>query len=252
MTAPVLDVSHVSVRFGGVVAVRDASLQLHENEIVGLIGPNGAGKSSLLGALGGQIPVAGGQVRLSGHDVTHAPPHRRARLGLARTFQLTSTFDGLTVYENLLVAALEARGARLRDALAGGRKLRGRGAEADQAVWSRLLEFDMASVANSYGSELSGGQRRLVEIMRCLMQSPRVMLLDEPMVGVAPHLVARIQQECARVRESGVSIIIVEHALEVVQAVCDRVVVMSFGEVVAQASYAEAIGSDAVREAYFA
>jgi branched-chain amino acid transport system ATP-binding protein len=115
-----------------------------------------------------------------------------------------------------------------------------------------LIEFDMASVANSYGSELSGGQRRLVEIMRCLMQSPRVMLLDEPMVGVAPHLVERIQQECARVRESGVSIIIVEHALEVVQAVCDRVVVMSFGDVVAQASYAEAISSDAVREAYFA
>lgn len=252
MTAPVLDVSHVSVRFGGVVAVRDASVQLHENEIVGLIGPNGAGKSSLLGALGGQIPVAGGQVRLSGHDITHAPPYRRARLGLARTFQLTSTFDGLTVYENLLVAALEARGARLRDALAGGQKLRGRRAEADQAVWRRLLEFDMASVANSYGSELSGGQRRLVEIMRCLMQSPRVMLLDEPMVGVAPHLVERIQQECARVRESGVSIIIVEHALEVVQAVCDRVVVMSFGDVVAQASYAEAISSDAVREAYFA
>jgi branched-chain amino acid transport system ATP-binding protein len=252
MTAPVLDVSHICVRFGGVVAVRDASLQLHENEIVGLIGPNGAGKSSLLGALGGQIPVAGGQARLSGHDVTHAPPYRRARLGLARTFQLTSTFDGLTVYENLLVAALEARGARLRDALGAGRKLRGRSAEADQAVWSRLLEFDMASVANSYGSELSGGQRRLVEIMRCLMQSPRVMLLDEPMVGVAPHLVERIQQECARVRESGVSIIIVEHALEVVQAVCDRVVVMSFGDVVAQASYAEAISSDAVREAYFA
>ncbi len=252
MTPPVLDVSHVGVQFGGVAAVRDASLQLHENEVVGLIGPNGAGKSSLLGALGGQVPVARGQIMLGGHDVTHVPPHRRARLGLARTFQLTSTFDGLTVYENLLVAAMEARGARLRGALAGGRKLRARKAAAEQAAWSRLLEFDMANMANRYGSELSGGQRRLVEIMRCLMQSPRLMLLDEPMVGVAPHLVERIQQECARIRDSGVSIIIVEHALEVVQAVCDRVVVMSLGEVVAQASYAEAMSSGAVREAYFA
>jgi branched-chain amino acid transport system ATP-binding protein len=250
--AVVLDVSHVSVRFGGVTAVHDASLQLRESEIVGLIGPNGAGKSSLLGALGGQIPVAGGQIRLAGHDVTHAPPHRRARLGLARTFQLTSTFDGLTVYENLLVSALDARGARLTEALAGGRKQHARHAEAADATWRRLDEFDMTSVANSYGSELSGGQRRLVEIMRCLMQSPRAILLDEPMVGVAPHLVERIQAECARIRDSGVGIIIVEHALEVVQAVCDQVVVMSFGDIVAQASYAEAMSSGAVREAYFA
>jgi branched-chain amino acid transport system ATP-binding protein len=250
--AVVLDASHVSVRFGGVVAVHDASVQLREAEVVGLIGPNGAGKSSLLGALGGQLPVAGGQVRLGGHDVTHAPPHRRARLGLGRTFQLASTFDGLTVYENLLVAALEAGGARLGEALAGGRKHRARQAEAEARTWRRLDEFDMTAMANSYGSELSGGQRRLVEIMRCLMQSPQVLLLDEPMVGVAPHLVERIQKECARIRDSGVAIIIVEHALEVIQAVCDRVVVMSFGEVVAQASYAEAMSSGAVREAYFA
>jgi ABC-type branched-subunit amino acid transport system ATPase component len=250
--AVVLDAAHVSVRFGGVVAVHDASVQLRAGEVVGLIGPNGAGKSSLLGALGGQIPVADGQIRLAGHDVTHAPPHRRARLGLARTFQLTSTFDGLTVYENLLVSALEADGARLTQVVAGGRRHRDRHAEAVEATWRRLDEFDMTAAADSYGSELSGGQRRLVEIMRCLMQSPCALLLDEPMVGVAPHLVGRIQDECARIRDSGVGIVIVEHALEVVQAVCDRVVVMAFGEVVAQATYAEAMSSGAVREAYFA
>jgi branched-chain amino acid transport system ATP-binding protein len=247
----VLEVRDLSVRFGGVLAVREVSLDLREREVVGLIGPNGAGKSSLLGALGGQLPAAGGQVRLGGHDVTAAPPHRRARLGLARTFQFTSTFEGLTVYENLLVAALQARGARLRGALATGPARRARLAAAADATWGRLHEFDMAGVANLYGSELSGGQRRLVEIMRCLMQSPRVLLLDEPMVGVAPHLVERIQQECTRIRDSGVSIVIVEHALEVVQAVCDRVVVMALGAVVAQASYAEAMSSGAVREAYF-
>ena len=106
-------------------------------------------------------------------------------------------------------------------------------------------------MADAYGSELSGGQRRLVEIMRCLMQSPRVLLLDEPMVGVAPHLVDRICADCVRIRDSGVSIIIVEHALDVVQAICDRVVVMASGEVVTQASYADAMSSGAVREAYF-
>jgi ABC-type branched-subunit amino acid transport system ATPase component len=249
--AAVLDASHVSVRFGGVLAVDDASIQVGEGEVVGLIGPNGAGKSSLLGALGGQIPVSDGQILLAGHNVTHTPPHRRARLGLGRTFQLTSTFDGLTVYENLLVSALDARGARLGQVVTGGRQHRARHAEADRATWRRLDEFHMTALANKYGAELSGGQRRLVEIMRCLMQSPRVLLLDEPMVGVAPQLVQRIQEECARIKDSGVGIVIVEHALEVVQAVCDRVVVMAFGKVVAQASYDEAMSSGAVREAYF-
>jgi len=119
-------------------------------------------------------------------------------------------------------------------------------------VWERLREFDMMPAADSYGAELSGGQRRLVEIMRCLMQSPRVLLLDEPMVGVAPHLVQRISDDCARISASGVAIVIVEHALEVVEAVCDRVVVMASGQVVTEASYAEAMSSGAVREAYFA
>jgi branched-chain amino acid transport system ATP-binding protein len=245
----VLDVRGVSVRFGGVEAVRDVSLRVAAGEIVGLIGPNGAGKSSLLGALGGQFSVASGRVLLGGHDVTSLPPYRRARTGIVRTFQHTSTFDGLTVFENLLVAAMSARGARLADSFAGGQR---RQAQAAAAVWDRLREFDMTQVADSYGSELSGGQRRLVEIMRCLMQSPRVLLLDEPMVGVAPHLVRRISEDCARISASGVAIVIVEHALEVVEAVCDRVIVMASGQVVTEASYAEAMSSGAVREAYFA
>jgi ABC-type branched-subunit amino acid transport system ATPase component len=136
----------------------------------------------------------------------------------------------------------------LRNSLDGVR----RQAQASEAVWERLREFDMVPAADSYGSELSGGQRRLVEIMRCLMESPRVLLLDEPMVGVAPHLVRRISEDCARIGASGVAIVIVEHALEVVEAVCDRVVVMASGQVVTEASYAEAMSSGAVREAYFA
>ena len=133
--------------------------------------------------------MASGRVLLSGHDVTSLPPYRRARLGLVRTFQHTSTFDGLTVFENLLVSAMSARGSRLRDSLVGQRA---RQAEAAESVWERLREFELTAMADKYGSELSGGQRRLVEIMRCLMQSPQVLLLDEPMVGVAPHLVERI------------------------------------------------------------
>jgi ABC-type branched-subunit amino acid transport system ATPase component/ABC-type branched-subunit amino acid transport system permease subunit len=246
---PVLDIRGVHVRFGGVHAVRDVSLRVGAGEVVGLIGPNGAGKSSLLAALGGQVSASSGRVFLGGHDITALPPHRRARLGLVRTFQHTSTFDGLTVFQNLMVADAGASDARLRDSLAGDSR---RQAEAADRVWARLREFDMTAAADSYGAELSGGQRRLVEIMRCLMQSPRVLLLDEPMVGVAPHLVQRISEDCARISAAGVAIVIVEHALEVVEAVCDRVVVMAAGQVVTEASYAEAMSSGAVREAYFA
>ena len=248
LATPVLEVRDVSVRFGGVEAVRDVTLQVSAGEVVGLIGPNGAGKSSLLGALGGQFTVASGRVLLSGRDVTSLPAYRRARLGIVRTFQHTSTFDGLTVFENLLVSAMSAPGSRLRDSLAGQRARQG---EAAESVWERLREFELTAMADKYGSELSGGQRRLVEIMRCLMQSPQVLLLDEPMVGVAPHLVTRIGDDCARISESGVAVVIVEHALEVIQAVCGRVVVMASGQVVAQASYAEAMSSGAVQEAYF-
>jgi ABC-type branched-subunit amino acid transport system ATPase component/ABC-type branched-subunit amino acid transport system permease subunit len=248
-SGPVLDARGISVRFGGVQAVRDVSLRVSAGEVVGLIGPNGAGKSSLLAALGGQVSAASGRVFLDGHDITGLPPYQRARRGLVRTFQHTSTFDGLTVFENLMVAAAGPRDARLGDAIAGDRR---RQAVAADAVWERLREFDMTAAADSYGAELSGGQRRLVEIMRCLMQSPKVLLLDEPMVGVAPHLVQRISEDCARISASGVAIVIVEHALEVVEAVCDRVVVMAAGQVVTEASYAEAMSSGAVREAYFA
>jgi len=246
---PVLDVRGVSVRFGGVQAVRDVSLRVSPGEVVGLVGPNGAGKSSLLAALGGQVRVSSGRVWLDGHDVTALPPHRRARLGLVRTFQHTSTFDGLTVFQNLMVAAAGPQDARLQESLVGDAR---RQSEAAERVWARIREFDMSAAADSYGAELSGGQRRLVEIMRCLMQSPKVLLLDEPMVGVAPHLVQRISEDCARIAASGVAIVIVEHALEVVEAVCDRVVVMAAGQVVTEASYAEAMSSGAVREAYFA
>ena len=249
LAGPVLDVRQVRVRFGGVEAVRDVSLQVRAGEVVGLIGPNGAGKSSLLGALGGQFAVSSGRVLLGGHDITALPPlpprPPRARAHLP-AHEHVRRADGLRepdgrgdVRAGRPAARLTRRRRRQRDAAAA-------------AAWARLREFDMVPAADSYGAELSGGQRRLVEIMRCLMQSPRVLLLDEPMVGVAPHLVRRISEDCARISASGVAIVIVEHALEVVEAVCDRVVVMASGQVVTEASYAEAMSSSAVREAYFA
>jgi ABC-type branched-subunit amino acid transport system ATPase component len=191
-------------------------------------------------------------VWLGGQDVTRLPPHRRARLGIVRTFQTASVFDGLTVFENLLVAGSGEQGSTLRGALLLGRRQPERAAGVRVRAERTLDEFDLWPIADHYGRELSGGQRRLVEIARCLMRSPRLLLLDEPMVGVAPHLVLRIGEHCKAIRDRGVGIVIVEHSLEVVKAVCERVLVMAAGEVIDDGQYDTVMNSGSVKEAYLA
>jgi len=246
----ILDVREVRVRYGGVEAVAGSSLHIDAPEVIGLIGPNGAGKSSLLAAVGGQATCADGEVVLNGTRITRLPPHKRARLGVVRTFQTASVFDRLTVFENLLVASMGHSGAALRRAVFGGANARTAAAEASARASRVIEDLELQSVIDSYGSELSGGQRRLVEIGRCLMCSPKLLLLDEPMVGVAPHLVQRIGAACCAIADAGVAIIIVEHELRVVQEFCDRVVVMAAGRVIHDGRYEEAMDSAAVIEAY--
>lgn len=249
---PLLDVRDVRVRYGGVEAVAGASVSIEAPQIVGLIGPNGAGKSSLLAAIGGQAEAAAGRVRLDGEDVTKLPSYRRARRGIVRTFQTASVFDGLTVFENLLVAGAGEEHSKLRSALIGDRRERDRMTRVRAEAEDVLGEFDLWPIADHYGRELSGGQRRLVEIARCLMRSPKLLLLDEPMVGVAPHLVVRLSEHCRKICERGVAILIVEHSLEVVRAVCDRVLVMASGRVIDDGPYEAVVNSGSVKEAYLA
>lgn len=247
---PALAARDVVVGYGGVAAVNGFSLDVSPGEAVGLIGPNGAGKSSFLAALGGQARVRSGSIWLNGEDVTRLPIHERARLGIARTFQMTSEFSAMTTFENLLAAGNGAAGASLLSIVTHPR----RSHQADQAIgrraWQVLERFELVDIANSYGRELSGGQRRLVEIMRCLMGSPKVMLLDEPMVGVAPHLVDRLIADLKSIRDDGIALIIVEHALEVVRELCHRVVVMAQGQAIAAGTYAEVVKDREVQAAY--
>lgn len=240
----------VEVAYGGVRAVNGMSLELEASESLGLIGPNGAGKSSLLGALGGQVRLAAGSIALDGREIGHLPAFKRARRGITRTFQMTSEFSKMTVFENLVTAGHGAPGSAL-----GGIVLRpGETRRAERAVaaraWAVLDRFEMSHVVDLYGSELSGGQRRLVEIMRCLMREPKVLLLDEPMVGVAPHLVEKLLSDLRSIRDEGIALVIVEHALEVVQELCDRVVVMALGRPIASGSFDEVVADREVQAAY--
>ena len=240
----------VVVAYDGVRAVNGVSLELDAGESLGLIGPNGAGKSSFLAALGGQVRLAQGSIVLDGEEIGGLAAYRRARRGITRTFQTTSEFAKMTVFENLVTAGHGAEGAALRNVVVRRSATRAAERNVTTRAWSVLGRFEMAHVADLYGAELSGGQRRLVEIMRCLMRQPKVLLLDEPMVGVAPHLVDKLVADLRSIRDDGIALLIVEHALEVVQELCERVVVMALGRPIASGTFDEVVADPEVQAAY--
>ncbi len=246
----VLQATGVSREFGGVHAVSGVTLSVTRGTLTGLIGPNGAGKSTLLALLAGTQRVSAGTIRYQGQDVTNVPAFRRARLGLVRTFQLASEFKRLTVLENLLSAAPGNRGAGFFGAVAGRRYWRQDEAAAIAKAGDILHRFGLESLANSYAGDLSGGQRRLVEIMRALMTDPRMLLLDEPMAGVHPELAQRIGDLLVGLCRDGMTILMVEHELAIMDEFCNPVIVMAEGSVLAQGTMAQLRDRAEVVEAY--
>jgi branched-chain amino acid transport system permease protein len=246
----VLQAIDVAREFGGVQAVSGVSLSVRRGTLTGLIGPNGAGKSTLLALLAGTDRVSAGQILYQGQDITGRPAFRRARLGLVRTFQLASEFKRLTVMENLLSAAPGNRGDSFLGAVAGRRYWRRDEAAAIARAAGILEKFGLESLANEYAGELSGGQRRLVEIMRALMTEPEMLLLDEPMAGVHPELAAAMGTALVALCREGMTILMVEHELAIVDEFCDPVIVMAEGSVLAQGTMAELRDRTEVVEAY--
>jgi branched-chain amino acid transport system permease protein len=246
----ILQAIDVSREFGGVHAVTGVSLSVQRGTVTGLIGPNGAGKSTLLAVLAGTQRASAGQVLYQGREVTSVPAFRRARMGLVRTFQLASEFRRLTVMENLLSAAPGNRGDTLFGAFAGKRYWRHDEAAAIAKAAGILSRFGLESLANEYAGDLSGGQRRLVEIMRALMTDPQLLLLDEPMAGVHPELARRIGDLLVSLARDGMTILMVEHELAIMDEFCDPVIVMAEGSVLAQGTMAQLRERTEVVEAY--
>ncbi|HWG65360.1 MAG TPA: ATP-binding cassette domain-containing protein [Streptosporangiaceae bacterium] len=246
----VLEAADVVREFGGVRAVDGVSVAVRRGTLTGLIGPNGAGKSTLLAMLAGTLPVTAGTITYQGQDVTHLAAFRRARLGLVRTFQLASEFKRLTVMENLLSAVPANRGDSLRGALRGKRYWRPDETAAVARAEAILSRFSLEKLANNYAGDLSGGQRRLVEIMRALMAEPDMLLLDEPMAGVHPNLARRIGNELLALCAEGMTILMVEHELAIMDEFCDPVIVMAEGAVLAEGTMQQLRARSEVVEAY--
>lgn len=231
-----LNVSAICVRYSGLAALQDVSLTLNKGEIYGLIGPNGAGKTTFLNVVSGFQSASSGQVRLGGRPVTRWPPRRRAAAGLARTFQGTRIFPRFTVFENAEVAAL-AIGLSRRDASARAAKV--------------LELFGLTDRADQVADTLPQGIARVVGIARALALGPDFLLLDEPAAGLDEHETNELGEHLRSVRDSfGTGILLVEHDVELVMSVCDRIHVLQMGRTIADGLPAHISANSAVREAY--
>jgi ABC-type branched-subunit amino acid transport system ATPase component len=247
--AALLEVRGLRKDYGGVRAVDDTSFTVPAGGITGLIGPNGAGKSTVLGMIAGAIRPTAGSVVFDGSHIEGKPPYQLARQGLVRTFQIAGVFDRLTVLENLLVGR-PMRGESLRGALLGKRYWREEQAAAVGRGRDLLRRFELAEKQDEYAGNLSGGQKRLLEIARALMARPRLLLLDEPMAGVNPVLVRRIEEYLRELSAEGLTMLMVEHSLPVVERLCDPVVVMAQGRTVSTGTMAELRSRREVLDAY--
>ena len=239
----------VSKSFSGITALDHVSLDVEPQEIVGLIGPNGAGKTTFFNCLLGILRPDRGTVEFDGRDLTRVPTHRRARLGIARTFQRIELFTGMTPREHLLVAerVRNGRGALWKDLLFMGRP----NADEQRRAQGILDLLGLAAVADRTVESLSLGVGRLVEVGRALMMEPKLLLLDEPSSGLDRHETEALAATLLEVqRERGIAILLVEHDVELVRGFVQRVYVLDFGTLIASGPTEEVFADSAVRRAY--
>lgn len=228
----ILVVDDISRAFGGVHAVNVDHLEIQRHTVTSLIGPNGAGKTTLFNLLTGFDDPATGRWSLDGVDLSKKSPHEIARAGMVRTFQLTRTLSRLSVLDNMLVGAKGNPGERLAGAFLGGWRVT---EERNIARAHDLLErFSLAHMADEFAGSLSGGQRKLLEMARALMVEPSIVMLDEPMAGVNPALTQSLLGHITSLRDEGLTVVFVEHDMDVIQEISDWVVVLAEGRIISE------------------
>ena len=247
---PLFEVADLRRSFYGVTALAGVTFGVEAGTITGLIGPNGAGKTTLFNVVSGLIAPHGGRVQFDGDDITGRRPERITRRGLVRTFQIARGFPRLTVMENLLLYGTEQPGERIFDALIGPGRVRRR----ERALVRKAVEvadkLTLTDVLDNRADQISGGQKKLLELGRVLMTRPRMILLDEPVAGVNPTLADALAEHLLSLRGEGYTLLIIEHDMNMIAKLCDPVIVLAEGRTLADGSF-EQIAADArVQEAY--
>jgi ABC-type branched-subunit amino acid transport system ATPase component len=243
----VLELRGLSKHFGGVRAVDRVELSVKQGEIFGLIGPNGSGKSTIVNLICGLIPVTSGRVLLRGADITDKAPHARVALGIARTFQNIRLFSQLTVWQNLWIA--QNSGEQRNQGHFIGRWLGG--SHRDRQQIDKTLEFfDLAHKRDELAGNLAFGEQRRLEFARALAARPALVLLDEPAAGMNAEEIEQLDDRIRKLQRAGTTILLIEHHMELVMAVTDRVAVLNFGQKIAEGRPPEIQANAHVREAY--
>jgi ABC-type branched-subunit amino acid transport system ATPase component len=245
-----LRVQDVAVRFGGIVALDGVSFDVAPGRIVGLIGPNGAGKTTLFNCVSGLVPPDGGRVLFDGEDITGWRADRVTRRGLVRTFQIARGFPRLSVLENLLLYGAAQPGENLWMAVVGPPSVAARERALRMRAFAVAERLRLTRVLNDAASDLSGGQKKLLELGRALMSDPLLILLDEPIAGVNPTLANEIGAHLQSLRGDGTTFLIIEHHMDTIARLCDPVIVMAEGRRLAQGTFAEVAADASVQEAY--
>ena len=244
MAEPLLRIESLCKSFGAVKACHDLSLEVHAGEIHALIGPNGAGKTTLLNQIAGDLPTDSGQIFLAGQEITHLPLYRRAPLGLARSYQITSVFTNLSVEENMLLAIQAHHGHSFR--------FWGRGLKDPQLLAElgpALETVGLSERAEAIAGNLSHGEKKQLEVGMALACKPQLLLLDEPMAGMGPGGSIELAKLIRKLKKE-MTILLVEHDMEAIFSLADRITVLVYGEVVATGSVDEIRSNPAVRQAY--
>jgi branched-chain amino acid transport system ATP-binding protein len=246
---PTLVVNGLHRNFGGLVAVDVEHLEVQHNSITALIGPNGAGKTTMFNLLTGFDRPTRGEWSFEGEDLTGMPSYSIARKGLVRTFQLTKALARMSVLDNMMLAAPHQSGERLRES-AFHFLWRSRERQVRARALALLERFELVRMRDEYAGTLSGGQRKLLELARALMVEPRMVLLDEPTAGVNPVLLASILDHIRELRDQGMTVLFVEHDMDVVMGISDWVVCMDIGRVIAEGPPMTIGTNEAVIDAY--
>ena len=233
MSNKYLEVTNLKKSFGGLKAVDVQSLNLNRNELTSIIGPNGAGKTTFFDLISGFQDSDEGKVYLNKKNITRSQPYSIARLGMIRTFQLTKVFDRMTVLENMMFSASSVNNDSFMKSLIRLPSQKTTEKNIKEKSFEIMKDLNIDHMANSYARELSGGQKKLLELGRSIVNDPSILLLDEPLAGVNPKLAEEILQIILNLSEKGISILMVEHNIEAVMKISQRVIVLAEGMVIA-------------------
>jgi branched-chain amino acid transport system ATP-binding protein len=246
-----LEIKQVEKSFGGLKAVNDCSLKVHEGSITGLIGPNGAGKTTLFNIITGHYKPDRGKIYFEGDAIEGLAPHQIFKKKVYRTFQITREFSQMTVLENLMIMPEHQIGQKIWNTWFRATSVRDQEKEIQDKAMEVLEFVELVSLKDEYAGSLSGGQKKLLEIARSMMANPKLVLLDEPGAGVNPTLMGKLVANIKTLRdEKGITFFLIEHDMELVMNLCDPVIVMSEGTKLAEGTAAEIKKDERVLEAY--